>query len=157
MNDLLQRLHTEHRQLELLLDYLEGNVADLAVDDQPDWDDLALALDLLRPLLSGRHYQEEDRLWAQLTARPDGPRLTLEALRLQHRQAAVHASDLEDAVYAARLGRVPPPERLRDLTRDLVATLRRQIALEERALFPLARALLAATAAPAHTDLAAQG
>jgi len=37
------------------------------------------------------------------------------------------------------------------------ATLRRQIALEERALFPLARTLLAATAAPTHAATAARG
>lgn len=150
MNDLLQRLHTEHRQLELLLDYLEGSVADLVAGDEPDWDDLALALDLLRPSLSGRHYHDEDRLWAHLSARPDAPWQALGKLQRQRHQVATHASDLEDAVCAARLGRVPSPVRLRTLTRELAAALRQQITLEEHALFPLASTRLAALDAPQH-------
>jgi hemerythrin-like domain-containing protein len=142
MQQLLQRMQHEHRRFEALLDYLDGRVDGFAAGDGPDWDDLDRLLDFLRPGLAGEHYQAEGRLWERLALHPQGPQLFIAALRNLQRAVAAHACDLEDAVSSARLGRVVPGDRLQALAREFSAALRRQIALEERALFPFAERLL---------------
>ena len=142
MDPLLQRMHTEHRRFETLLDYLHGSLDSLDADERPDWEDLGVLMEHLRTGLAGRHSRQESRLWERLVRRPDGPVLLLAALRRVQREVAACACDLEDAVTTERLGRAVSTARLRRLAGDFASAMRRQIALEEHALFPFAERLL---------------
>lgn len=135
----LDTLAAEHRQLErtlAVLDQEADGFRDAEALDFPLWADLIAATALSR---DRGHRFRELQIFDRLVDRSGRPLLVLEVLKRRMAAAAAAQRRLSLVLDRAAAGAVAPRAELEAAARAYTATLRDEIALEERAIFPVIR------------------
>lgn len=138
----LDHLRHDHRRFEALLAFLDGVVQHTDSLDAVDFTELSEAVACLQPGVSGNHCAVERVVWNRLAEQTGSPRLVIEVLRFLHQSVVEKGDRLESVLLAGREGTPVRLAELKYLADTFVAEFRGQIALEERAVFPLLEGVL---------------
>ena len=138
----LEHLQQDHQRFDALLTFLDSVVRDIECGEAIDYTELAELMANLRPGLSGSHCAEEGVIWDRLAEQTGSPRLVVEVLNHLHKSVADKGATLETTALAAHDGYDIAMEEIKRLAQAFIAEFRKQIALEERAIFPLVNGVL---------------
>ena len=142
MENVLARLHADHRNMSALLDILER---ELAVVEKAGNANFELMRDVMRYLTqySDRvHHPMEDLLYARLADRSPRARTDLAGVPEQHERIAAESGRLLDTVTMIADGGMTLRSAILADGKRYAADLRKHIEMEEKHLFPLAEKTL---------------
>ena len=142
LQTLLDDLHEDHRNMSVLLDLLEREIARMSVGGNADEE---LTVDIMRYLTSyadAVHHPKEDILYARMRSLQPALANGLERVEPDHRRIAERGDALRQDIEASASGTPVERRRLVEETREYVRTLRRHMAWEEEDLFRRAAELL---------------
>jgi hemerythrin-like domain-containing protein len=143
MSDTLYTLHNEHAKFEELLSLIEQQVTALQRGPTPDYELVLNSMQVIGQYLSYIHHPMEHLIVEKLLERSGRARSLLEPFITQDwRYFNEHHAAFLDSLDSALNGAFVSREALISRGRDSIADLRREIQVEERAVFPLAIQLL---------------
>jgi hemerythrin-like domain-containing protein len=135
----MDQLRQDHRHFRTLIDRIDGRVRDLEAGRTSDCQWLLDGIDLVRQQLDLLHGPVEALFEERLLQRSGRAHRLLEPLLHEdHRQFNEHCDRFADSLYGALNGRVVARDRSAGYGRAAIGHLYRQIAFEERAVFPYA-------------------
>jgi hemerythrin-like domain-containing protein len=142
MPAIIDSLIEDHRNMEKLLRLLEQELVVFDAAERPDFDVLAGIVEYFRSYPLQVHHPKEDLLARQLAARDPARADAIIGIEAEHSQAErrldVFARLVEGVLNDQELSR----QALDLAATEFVAHERRHIEIEERELFPAARAIL---------------
>ena len=142
MTNDIDKLQSEHTDFAKLLDFLEAQIELFHRGEQPDYD---LMLDIFYYMThfpDRFHHPKEDLAFARLAERDSSTKSAVEELARQHRIIAESGSRFLDNLNAALAGTMLTRESVEIPGLEYVTFYRSHMKMEERELFPIARALL---------------
>jgi hemerythrin-like domain-containing protein len=159
MNALLDRLAEDHRRLTHLMALLEHMLDRFGDGAEPDYELMCELLEYMIDYADQVHHPSEDLIFERLLAEPGQGHDVLRRLMLQHQALSQlnrrFKESLEGIVHEEVLRR----DEVEQQGRELLATLREHMRLEDQEAFPLAAETLSAqdwealiAAAPNATD-----
>jgi hemerythrin-like domain-containing protein len=138
MNPLLDRLSRDHARLARLLTLLEGLLDRFHAGDEPDYELMCELVEYMMDYADQVHHPSEDLIFERLLAMPEQGHDVLRRLMLQHEALAQlnrrFKASLEGIVHEEVMSR----EEVEQQGRELLATLREHMRLEDEEAFPLA-------------------
>jgi hemerythrin-like domain-containing protein len=142
MTQLLQRLAEEHGRLMRLLDLLEGLLDQFHAGEHPDYELMCELMEYLIDYSDQIHHPSEELIFERLLTRSDEDHDVLRRLQQQHAALSQvnrrFKESLEGIVHEEVLCR----EDVEQNGRQLLATLREHMRLEDQVAFPLAQRCL---------------
>jgi len=142
--DLLEGLREDHRNMEVMLDLLERDLARIRDSEKPDYE---LIHDIMRYMTvysDAVHHPKEDLLYGAMKAADPSFAAGLEKVEPEHRELAVLGEMLRNDVEAIASGAAVTRFRLIADMSDYIERLREHMTWEEEDLFQRADALVAA-------------
>ncbi|MBN2886753.1 MAG: hemerythrin domain-containing protein [Chromatiaceae bacterium] len=159
MSAILHRLHQDHVRLGRLLDLFEALLDQIHEGDEPDYGLLKEALDYMCAYADGIHHPTEDLVFQRLLDQGVETPEVFERLMRQHQSLTQVAQRFQRALDAILNEEVLLREDVELDGRELLATMRAHLHLEEEEAFPVALERLTAAdwaaieaAAPAVDD-----
>lgn len=138
----LEHLLQDHQDYDAQLTFLDSIVRDIELEEPLDYTELVELMAYPRPGLSGSHCAEEWMICDRLAEQTGSPRLVVEVLKNLHRSVADKGAALETIALAAQYGHVVAADEIRRRAEAFSTEFRKQIVLEERAIFPLVNGVL---------------
>lgn len=143
MVDILHTLHHEHRHFQRLIDLMHGRFERFRYQASSDYIWLLDSVRLIKRYHASVHQPVEDLLLEKLLVHAGKAHDLLKPLFHEDRLIFVdHSSAFIDALNSAINGSVVSRDMLATLGEKSLRDLSRQIAFEERAVFPLGKQLL---------------
>jgi len=142
--DLLGGLREDHRNMGIMLDLLERDLARIRDSDKPDYE---LIHDIMRYMTvysDAVHHPKEDLLYGAMKDEDPSLAAGLEKVEPEHREIAILGETLRNDVEAIASGAAVTRFRLVADMSDYIERLRRHMSWEEEDLFPRADSLVAA-------------
>lgn len=143
MNPLIHRLDLEHQRLARLLELLQRLVDRFSEGHEPDFDLLCEMLEYMEIYADQVHHRTEDLIFERLHAIGVEKREVLDVLMHQHVQIGQINRRFRHSLEGIVNEEVLRRDEVEIQGRELIATLRQHMDLEEREAFPLALARLA--------------
>lgn len=144
MSHLLDRLVEDHRRLARLLDLLDGLLDQFRDGEEPDYELMCELLEYMIDYADQVHHPSEDLIFERLLEQPGQGHDVLRRLMLQHESLAQlnrrFKESLEGIVHEEVLSR----DEVEQQGRELLATLREHMRLEDQEAFPIAAEVLTA-------------
>jgi len=138
----MTRLDQDHVRLARLLDLLDGLLDRFHEGDEPDYDLIAEMLEYMVSYADGIHHPTEDLIFRRVLDKGAEQRDVFEVLMHQHAVVGQmnrrFCQTLDGIVHEEVVRR----DEVETQGRELVATMREHLALEDREAFPIARARL---------------
>jgi hemerythrin-like domain-containing protein len=144
MNALLDRLAEDHRRLTQLLALLEGMLDRFSDGTEPDYELMCELMEYMVDYADQVHHPSEDLIFERLLAEPGLGHDVLRRLMLQHEALTTLNRRFRDSLEGIVHEEVLPRDEVEQQGRELVATLREHMRLEDQEAFPLAAELLSA-------------
>ncbi|ESQ08182.1 MAG: hypothetical protein N838_03185 [Thiohalocapsa sp. PB-PSB1] len=144
MSALLNRLEEDHRRLTQIMGLLEGLLDRFHDGEEPDYELLAELLEYMTDYADQVHHPSEDLIFEQLLAKTDQGQEVLRRLMLQHQALAQLNRRFRESLEGIVHEEVLPRDEVEIQGRELLATLRSHMLLEDNEGFPLAAELLSA-------------
>lgn len=138
MNPLLQRLGRDHAGLTQLLDLLSAMLDRFHDGDEPDYDVIAESLEYMESYADEIHHPSEELIFKRLIEIGEGGNEVLSVLSKQHDVLHQVTRDFRTAIEGILNEEVIRRDEVEVQGRDLVATLRQHMVLEDTVAFPLA-------------------
>lgn len=142
LQELLDDLHEDHRNMAILLDLLEREINRIAEGGSADDELMQDVMRYLTTYADAVHHPKEDILYARMRSLQPGLARGLERVEPDHRRIAECGDALRHDIEASASGTPVERRRLVEETRDYVRTLRRHMAWEEEDMFRRAAQLL---------------
>lgn len=142
MPRLLDRLTQDHRNLVLMLDLLDKLLDKFHAGEDPDFELLAEMVEYMEVYADGVHHPSEELMYDRMRAILKQGNPTLDVLSNQHSVLVELTRYFGQALESVVHEEVQPRAQVEVQGRDLVATLRNHVNLEESEAFPLAREIL---------------
>lgn len=140
---ILDELHTDHRNMRVLLDLLEQEANALYDGGDADLELLHDIMDYMTVYPDAVHHPKEDRLYAEMReVRPDLTR-GFQRITLDHRRIAEESRRIRDAISAAQHDSLVPRKQIVANILRYAANLRSHIQWEELDLFRRCREMVA--------------
>jgi hemerythrin-like domain-containing protein len=159
MNALLDRLAEDHRRLTRLLALFEGMLDRFSDGVEPDYELMCELMEYMIDYADQVHHPSEDLIFERLLAHLGHEHDVLRRLMIQHEALMQLNRRFKESLEGIVHEEVLPREEVEQQGRELLATLREHMRLEEEEAFPLARETLSAAdwdalnaAAPRVTD-----
>jgi hemerythrin-like domain-containing protein len=141
MTQILARLHQEHVQISKLLDLLDDLLAMFHARQEPDYEILSELLQYMEDYSDQIHHPTEEVIRERLRlAGQNQP--YLDVLTRQHEVLNEMTRNFRQAVEGVVNGEVQRRDQVEAYGREMIATLRAHLDLEEKEAFPLARQVL---------------
>jgi hemerythrin-like domain-containing protein len=144
MNALLERLAEDHRRLTQLLVLLEGMLNHFSDGAEPDYALMCELLEYMIDYADQVHHPSENLIFERLLAQPGQGHDVLRRLMLQHEALSALNRRFRESIEGIVHEEVLPRDEVEQQGRELVATLREHMRLEDQEAFPLAAELLSA-------------
>ena len=138
MTALLDRLAEDHRRLARLLALLEGLLDRFSSGEEPDYELMCELLEYMIDYADQVHHPSEDLIFERLLAQPGQGHDVLRRLMLQHEALAQLNRRFKESLEGIVHEEVLPRDEVEQQGRELVATLREHMRLEDQEAFPLA-------------------
>jgi len=142
MSHLLDRLNQDHRHLVRLLDLLDKLLDMFHEGTEPDYDLMGEMVEYMESYADQVHHPTEDLIFDRMRAYGNEHRSVLDVLHNQHEVLSELTRYFYQALEGVVHGQVMRRDQFEVQGRELVDTLRKHLALEEKEAFPLARRLL---------------
>lgn len=144
MSALLNRLEEDHRRLTEIMELLEGLLDRFHDGEEPDYELLAELLEYMTDYADQVHHPSEDLIFEHLLATTDQGHEVLQRLMLQHQSLTQLNRRFRESLEGIVHEEVLPRDEVEIQGRELLATLRSHMLLEDNEGFPLAARLLSA-------------
>ena len=141
MTQVLDRLHHEHKQISQLLDLLDDILARFHDGREPDYEILSELLQYMEEYSDQIHHPVEEVIRDRLRL-VGQHQAYLDVLTRQHQALNEMTHNFRQAVDGVVNGEVQRRDQIEAYGREMVATLRAHLDLEETEAFPLARQVL---------------
>ncbi|MGB5834565.1 MAG: hemerythrin domain-containing protein [Thiohalocapsa sp.] len=138
MSALLNRLGEEHRRLARIMELLEGLLDRFHGGDEPDYELMAELLEYMIDYSDQVHHPSEDMIFERLLAVPNQGHDVLRRLMLQHETLTQLNRRFRDSLEGIVHEEVLRREDVEQQGRELLATLRAHMVLEDTEAFPIA-------------------
>lgn len=141
LDDLLNDLHEDHRNMSVMLDLLSQQVEHIRDGERPDYE---LIYDIMRYMTTysdAVHHPKEDMLYSVMQAEQPEMAAGLERVAPEHQEIAERGERLRHDVEAVASGAAITRERVIEDASSYVRFLRQHMAWEEEDLFRRARKL----------------
>lgn len=138
MNDLIEVLRREHRNIESLLRVLEQELGVFDRGDRPDYEVVLGVIDYFKDYPDSCHHPKEDMIVEKLKARDPVVVGTLADLEAEHREGARRLRRVAEAVENVLKDQELLRLNVDDIIRDFINRERQHMAMEERIVFPAA-------------------
>lgn len=142
MSLLLNRLAEDHRRLARLLDLLEGLLDQFHEGEEPDYELMCELMEYMIDYADQVHHPSEDLIFTRLLEAPEQGHDVLRQLMQQHASLTRINHRFKEALEGIVHEEVLRREDVERHGRELVATLREHMRLEDEQAFPIARDLL---------------
>ncbi len=142
MPSVLDKLHQDHVNLARCLDFLDGELAKLGGNTEPDFE---LMQDVMRYVTSYPdvyHHPWEDRIFARLRTHPKVDSSEIDSVLGEHEQLAMHGQRFLDALVALEADAILRTDTFVSLATNYTQLQRVHLDHEEGRLFKLADQLL---------------
>ena len=143
LNQVLDELREDHRNLTLLLNLLEAECESASVDESPDFELLHDIMQYMTVYSDAVHHPKEDLVYDLLRQRGAEYAQGLEGVEPDHREIAELGAALRSDIDAIISGAAVTREHLVSDLRDYSDRLRKHMAWEEEDLFERADSLAA--------------
>ena len=143
MSQVLDTLHTDHKNLTRLLNLFERCLQEFQDGDNSQ---LRLMTEIVHYMVQYpdiAHHPREDLVTEKLRERDPATAAIADELQSQHEKIKHLGAELYDMLYAASRGAMTPRDRLTELCQDYLALNRSHMDIEESEAFPRARRVLA--------------
>ena len=137
MAEILEQLHTDHRNYSRLLNLLQAEVDRIADGDDPDF---LLMRDIMKYMVNYPdilHHPAEELLFEELGEVSGEEAETIERLSREHSLLAELAQELQELLENAISGHIVSKDRIRKLAGDYLEVMKDHMMREERSVFPL--------------------
>lgn len=138
MNDFIEGLRREHRNIESLLHVMERELAVFAGGDRPDYDVIRGVIDYFKDYPDLCHHPREDLVFEKLKLRDPTAARKIGDLDGAHREGARRLHRVAETVDAVLQDQEVLRQSVDDIVRDFIDHQRDHIAMEERLFFPAA-------------------
>lgn len=142
MNALLDRLAADHRRLAHLMVLLEGMLDRFHDGAEPDYELMCELLEYMIDYADQVHHPSEDLIFERLLAQPGQGHDVLRRLTLQHESLAQLNRRFKESLEGIVHEEVLQREEVEQQGRQLLATLREHMRLEDEEAFPIAAEVL---------------
>jgi len=138
MSALLTRLGEDHRRLTRIMNLLEGLLDRFHGGVEPDYELMCELMEYLIDYADQVHHPSEDLIFERLLQAPDQGHDVLRRLTLQHEALAQLNRRFRESLEGIVHEEVLPREEVEQQGRELLATLREHMRLEDGEAFPIA-------------------
>lgn len=138
MNALLDRLAEDHRRLAHLMVMLEGMLDRFHEGSEPDYELMCELLEYMIDYADQVHHPSEDLIFERLLAQPGQGHDVLRRLMLQHESLGQLNRRFKESLEGIVHEEVLPRDEVEQQGRELLATLREHMRLEDEEAFPIA-------------------
>jgi hemerythrin-like domain-containing protein len=142
MQEALELLRREHRDLESLLRALEWQVAEFENGNQPDYDVIGAVIEYFLSFPDIYHHPKEELIFAKLRDRDARTARRIGSLRSEHQHLAARAQEFADGLRAVLDEAELPRAAFVRWARGFIDVQRQHIAIEESSFFPAAETAL---------------
>jgi hemerythrin-like domain-containing protein len=142
MNEFVDVLRQEHRNIESLLRVLERELAIFDTGDTPDYEVVSAVIGYFKDYPDACHHPKEDMMVATIALRDQAAAERIGDLAAEHRAEARRLHRMSEAVENVLRDEEVLRETIDKIIRDFIEHERRHMAMEERLVFPTALAAL---------------
>ena len=138
MARMIELLRAEHRDIEQLLNVLEGELEVFERRERPDYEVIQTIISYFQDYPDCCHHPKEDMIFDKLKAR-DSPKANgIGDVEAEHRQETERLDRVARIVRNVLLDREIARQTFSEVMRDFIDQQRVHMAMEERTLFPVA-------------------
>jgi len=138
MNDFIEGLCREHRNIESLLHVLERELAVFNRGDRPDYEVVRAVIDYFKDYPDLCHHPREEMVFEKLKMRDPMVVAKIGDLEVAHREGARRLRRVAEAVEAVLKDQELLRQTVDDIIRDFIDHQREHVAMEESLFFPAA-------------------
>jgi hemerythrin-like domain-containing protein len=138
MTSIIELLHGEHRDVEMLLNVLENELEVFDRRERPDYEVIQAIISYFQDYPDCCHHPKEDMIFDKLKTRDPSAAKRVGDVEAEHRQETERLDRLAKLVRNVLWDREIARQTFRDVMRGFIDQQRVHMAMEERSLFPAA-------------------
>ena len=138
MARMIELLRAEHRDIEQLLNVLEGELEVFERRERPDYEVIQTIISYFQDYSDCCHHPKEDMIFDKLKARDSPTANGIGDVEAEHRQETERLDRVARIVRNVLLDREIARQTFSEVMRDFIDQQRVHMAMEERTLFPVA-------------------
>jgi len=138
MAGMIELLRAEHRDIEQLLNVLEGELEVFERRERPDYEVIQTIISYFQDYPDCCHHPKEDMIFDKLKARDSPKAKGIGDVEAEHRQETERLDRVARIVRNVLLDREIARQTFSEVMRDFIDQQRVHMAMEERTLFPVA-------------------
>jgi hemerythrin-like domain-containing protein len=138
MNDFIEGLLREHRNMECLLQVLEQELSVFDHGDRPDYEVVRGVIAYFKDYPASFHHPRENLIVEKLQARDPEAAARIGNLEAEHRAGAERLRRVAEAVEGVLMDQEVLRLAVHDIIRDFINHERQHMAMEESLVFPVA-------------------
>jgi len=138
MARMIELLRAEHRDIEQLLNVLEGELEVFERRERPDYEVIQTIISYFQDYPDCCHHPKEDMIFDKLKARDSPKAKGIGDVEAEHRQETERLDRVARIVRNVLLDREIARQTFSEVMRDFIDQQRVHMAMEERTLFPVA-------------------
>jgi len=138
MARMIELLRAEHRDIEQLLNVLEGELEVFERRERPDYEVIQTIISYFQDYPDCCHHPKEDMIFDKLKARDSPKAKGIGDVEAEHRQETERLDRVARIVRNVLLDREIARQTFSEVMRDFIDQQRVHMAMEERTLFPAA-------------------
>jgi hemerythrin-like domain-containing protein len=138
MTSIIELLHGEHRDVEMLLNVLEDELKVFDRRERPDYEVIQAIISYFQDYPDCCHHPKEDMIFDKLKTRDPSAAKRVGDVEAEHRQETERLDRLAKLVRNVLWDREIARQTFRDVMRGFIDQQRVHMAMEERSLFPAA-------------------
>ena len=138
MARMIELLRAEHRDIEQLLNVLEGELEVFERRERPDYEVIQTIISYFQDYPDCCHHPKEDMIFDKLKARDSPKAKGIGDVEAEHRQETKRLDRVARIVRNVLLDREIARQTFSEVMRDFIDQQRVHMAMEERTLFPVA-------------------